>query len=207
MSTIITNTAPAILKKLFDERMEALRKAELATEVEIKPLFSLLVKVRATHEGKGRIPFTIIPQRSGLPFYERMTKVSFNGNPGVTYIYDEHRIINPNQRIPRGHYLMAGIEDGRGMLGVKPSVCLQQFDRFGRFPCTAAEGITMAMYEPEILRHHYLNLTGTVYDGNRLLCLFLNGKIIPWLGAVYGDYSAPQYGSPSCEGRLSLSAY
>lgn len=200
MTKIATSTAPAALKQLFDQQL--VKAVELSgDEAGLKALFPLLEKIGKTQEGEGRIPLVIIAQNRELTLAKRMAKVTLDGKTGTSYLADS--LVANLDNIPPGHYLMVDVEDGRAMTNTKPSVCLARFKRANRFGCTTVEGVTVAFYDPKILRHHYFDLPGSRCDGGVFPCLGVYGGG-PGLFAGGGDLADPGCGSLSCGSRLGL---
>lgn len=199
MTTIAPNTAAAALRKLFDAQVAVL--SGLAPEAELTALFPLLERIGKVTEGEGRIPFVIVPQGPNLTLSLRMKKVVLGGKTGASYLAD-NRVTNLNE-IPKGHYLAVDVEDGRVMWNTEPSVALAEFKRQRRFGGTVAEGIAVVTLEPEILRHHYIDLMGSRFDGGDVPCLDEVGDR-PGLRARWVDNANPCYGALSCGGRLGL---
>lgn len=199
MAMIIKRAGSVVHRRWFNQQAAILQIARLATEDELAPLIPLLDQIKETEETEGKFPFIIVPQNPKLTLAWRMAKVALKGKTGVYYLSDS-RMTNLDN-IPKGHYLMVDVEDGRATINIKPSVYRRSKGR--RFGGTAVEGITMVTYKPEILRHHYLELVGSSY-GECFPCLFINGDQ-PWFSAVYGDNASPSYGSLSCGRRLGLS--
>lgn len=202
MTTISPNTASAALKKLFDA--QAAQAIELSgDEAGIKALFPLLERIGKVTEGEGRIPFVIVAQTPELTLALRMAKVVLDGNSGASYLAD-NRVTNLDD-IPQGHYLAIDVEDGRAMRNIKPSVCLTKFKKAKRFGGTVLEGISAVTYEPDILRHHFIDLPGSRCGGDGVPYLCELG-VQPRLGEGWFDDTGPGYGSLSCGGRLALGA-
>ena len=199
MTTIAPNTASAALKKLFDA--QAAQAIELSgDEAGIKALYPLLEKIEKVTKGEGRIPFVIVAQCPNLTLSVRMEKVVLDDKTGASYLAD-NRVTNLDD-IPQGHYLAVDVEDGRIMRNTKPSVALAQFKRDKRFGGTVNEGTSMVTYEPEILRHHYVDLPGSRCGSGRVPYLSVGDG--PKLRAVWRAHGNPSYGSLSCGGRLTL---
>lgn len=199
MTTIAPNTASAALKKLFDAQMA--QAIELSgDEAGIKALFPLLERIGKVTEGKGRIPFVIVAQTPELTLAVRMEKVVLDGNVGASYLA-ENRVTNLDT-IPQGHYLAVDVEDGRIMRNTKPSVALAQFKREKRFGGTVNEGISTVTYDPEVLRHHFIDLPGSRCGSGDVPYLDVLGR--PEFDAHWDDDASPNYGSLSCGGRLAL---
>lgn len=197
---------PRALVSLFDQQMQKLVATELAMEGEIKPFFSHLKHIRRAPKGEGVIPFVIVPQPSGLTLAGRMEQVIFAGRAGESCLALD-REVNYDKDIPSGHYLITGLEDGRVCLDKSPINCFWQFQtgKPKRYGCTAAEGISMAMYEPERLEHHFMDLTGSGCSGG-FLYIFLDEDYRPTLFVGGPNIHLPNYGSPSCAKRLGLPA-
>jgi|GEM_PF-3705182 len=199
MTTIAVNTASAALKKLFDA--QAAQAITLSgDEAGIKALYPLLEKIEKVTEGEGRISFVIVAQGPNLTLSMRMEKVVLDDKTGASYLAD-NRVTNLDD-IPQGHYLAVDVEDGRIMRNTKPRVCLAQFKRDKRFGGTVSEGISTVTYEPEILRHHYVDLPGSLCGSDYVPCLYVFGR--PKLFALWRDLANPRFGSLSCGGRLGL---
>lgn len=199
MTTISPNTAAAALKKLFDAQAE--QTVQLSgDEAGIKALFPLLERIGKVTGGEGRIPFVIVVQNPTLTLAERMGKVVLDKQAGASYLTD-NRVTNLDD-IPQGHYLAVDVEDGRAMRNTKPSACLQQFKKAKRFGGTVIEGISVVTYQPEILRHHCIDLPGSRYGSARVPCLYVGGR--PRLNANWFGNAYPNYGALSCGSRLAL---
>jgi len=199
MTTITTNTASTALKQLFDR--QAAQAVSLSDdEAGITALFPLIEKIGKVTEGEGSIPFVIVVQKPELTLSECMAKVILDGKTGASYLAD-NRVTNLDD-IPQGHYLAVDVEDGRIMRNTKPSIALAQFKRDKRFGGTVNEGTSMVTYEPEILRHHSVDLPGSRFASDGVPCLRVLDR--PGLGACWYDFANPRYGSLSCGGRLGL---
>lgn len=198
MITIAVNTATAALKQLFDRQVAAF--AGLAPEAELTALYPLLEKIGQAQEGEGRIPFVIVPQTSALTLATRMEKVVLDGKTGASHLAD-NRVTNLDT-VPQKHYLAVDVEDGRAMRNTKPSVCLAKFKRDKRFGGTVNEGISLVTCEPEILRHHYIDLPGSRCGSGDVPYLYECGG--PGLSAGWCNAAVPDYGSLSYGRRLAL---
>ena len=202
MATIAPNTASAALKQLFDRQVEIIVSAGLAFETELTRLFPLLEKIGKVTEGEGRIPFVIVIQNPTLTLTGRMAKVLLDGKSGTSYLADN--CVTNLDNLPGAHYLAVDVEDGRAMRGIKPSVCLTEFKRAKRLGGTVNVGICTVMFEPEILRNHFIDLPGSHRERDNIPFLYIcNG---PKLDARWKGLADRRFSSLSCGSRLALGA-
>lgn len=192
--------ATSTLDEFFSWQVKVLDNKGLATKKQLEPLRPLLAKLPAPTWTDGRIPFVIVPETS-LGLNERMSKVILDGKTGKNWL-DASKITNISTA-PAGPYLAVDVEDGRAMQNQAPRDCQTQFEEQGRLGLTVDEGMALLTYAPETLKHHYLDLPGSRYDGH-VPYLYVVG-VRPWLYAFWRDDAVPCYGSASCGSRLGLS--
>ena len=182
---------PPTAEELFDFQVTVLRDKEvLKSSNELLPLREFLPKAPFR-------PFLVIPDiRMSLD--ELMYRVVLGEKKGRNYL-NETTVKNA-VAVPKGHYLVLDIEDGRKMLKTAPDRAVEIFSQEGRSAYVCREGIFHVMYFPETLRHHYMDLSGSRY-GTRFvpsLCL-VEGR--PGLSDFWSNCALPRWGSPSCGSR------
>src|SRR3989344_5023663 len=104
--------------------------------------------------------FTIIP-KTDLTLSELMERVELEGKSGRNWL-DESRVEEVVE-IPQTHYLCLAVEDGRKMLNVSPDDAVKAFTKEKRSAYVVREGIFHAMYFPDVLRHHFMDLSASRY--------------------------------------------
>jgi hypothetical protein len=198
MTTIASNMASVGLKQLFERQVEAAVKL-CGDRKGIEALFPLLERIGKVAEGEGKIPFVIVPWGPTLTSTTRMAQVVLDEKTGLSYLTDG--LITDLDSIPQRHYLAVGI-DYLGTKGKRPSDCLAQFRREGRFGGTVNEGVSAITYDPCILEKTFLDLPGSRYDSVGIpdLCVNVRPRLFAgWVGNAF-----PLYGSLSVRERLRL---
>jgi len=181
-------------EELFDFQVTVLRDREvLKSPDELLSLRGFLPKAPFR-------PFLIIPDvRMSLD--ELMSRVVLGEKKGRNYL-NETAVENA-ATVPKGHYLVLNIEDGRRMLKTSPDRAVEIFSQEGRSAYVCREGIFHVMYFPETLRNHYMDLSGSHYGVRYVPSLYLGGGQ-PLLYYFWSGFATPEWGSPSCGSRQGL---
>ena len=94
-------------------------------------------------------------------------------------------------------YWIYDVEDGTKMLGKSPENCQRIFKEQHRRGLTVAEAIALYIQSPEILKNHYIDISGSSFDSACVLDLRFSVDG-PWLGYGCAGSARSYYGSPSC---------
>ena len=88
------------------------------------------------------------------------------------------------------------IEDGTEMLGKSPDDCDKIFKEQGRRGLTIREGLAILRKNPDVLKDHYIDLSGSRCDSDYVPFLRLNA-FRPKLHCSYSSNANSGYGSSS----------
>ena len=189
MGVVVTLPTP---EELFDFQVEILRKKGVVNNPdELLPLRELIPK-------QGL--FIMVPQ-TALSLAELVERVELDGKSGKNWL--EEGRVEDVVKTPKTHYLCLAVEDGRRMLNVSPGDAVKRFAKDGRSAYTAREGIFHAMYFPEVLKRHFMDLPGSRYGAGNVPGLDVyDGR--PYLYYYWSFYANPGWGSASCGSRVGL---
>jgi hypothetical protein len=76
---------------------------------------------------------------------------------------------------PADNYYIKNIEDGTKMLGKSPDNCDKIFKEQGRRGLTIYEGLALLRDNPDILKDHYIDLSGSRFGSDDVPALCLRG--------------------------------
>ena len=185
---------PPTAEELFDFQVAVLRDKEvLKSPDELLPLRRFLPKAPFRQ-------FWIIPDVQ-MSLDELMSRVVLGEKKGRNYL-NETAVENA-VAVPKGHYLVLDVEDGRRMLKTSPDRAVEIFSQEDRSAYVCREGIFHVMYFPETLRNHYMDLSGSRYGAESVPYLCLDeGQ--PRLYYYWSGGANPKWGSPSCGSRRGL---
>ena len=142
----------------------------------------------------------VIPENM-VSLDKMMTMVEVDGKTGYAHL-DTTEVYNAEgTETPRKPYLIYDAEDGKAMLNTSPDNCVKKFKKQGRFGQNAQEGIAMVTYKPEILKDHYVDLTGSRFkssDNVPNLYLYAGRPKLDW---NFAGSSYSKWGSASCGSR------
>ena len=142
----------------------------------------------------------VIPENM-VSLDKTMTMVELDGKKGYAYASTTNICNAEGVETPRKPYLIHDIENGKTMLNTSPDDCVKKFKKQGRHGLTAQEGIAVITHNPEILKDHYMDLTGSrCKHSDRVPNLYLfDGR--PWLVWSDAGSSGSGWGSASCGSR------
>ncbi len=105
--------------------------------------------------------------------------------------------------VPAEPYELTGFDPGAEFLNVTPEAALPAILAAGRSPLTIAEGLTILLADPEILRErNCFSLLGSRCGDRRVPALWIKGDGRPRLGWCWEGAPHTWLGSASCEGRV-----
>lgn len=142
--------------------------------------------------------FIFVPQQPKLDndaLKHLMSLVVVNGKTGENYLNAD--LLKDEVEVPASAHLMVGVEDGDARRNIRPSENRRNIMAEGRQPYNVWRGIIHAIYFPEVLQHHYLDLVASRYGSGFWPDLSLNyGR--PGLIAYWSVFASPMWGAPSC---------
>lgn len=95
------------------------------------------------------------------------------------------------------------VEDGKKMLNFSSDDAIKKFKQNNRRALITAEGLALYRENPNILKDHYIDLSGSRFESSRVpyVCLYDAG---PGLGWDYANVRDSDWGSPSCGSGVGL---
>ena len=229
-----------ILVELFAKQVKTIteRKFHMPTGLSendfvnrhIMPLKQLLVKNdKYTKITESHIPFLVVVPNAMVPLSYQLERIreNINGIELDHLIKPEWFENAPGLSTPDKPYLLLDVETGYAMKNTTPKKSVEIFKNEGRFPLTVDEGIALISHFPEVLKSHWVDLSGSVlihkFVGqdaikrgmlSSLPPAFAKATFVPTLNYIYYDYfrlyyvyevtETPYSGSASCANRLSL---
>ncbi|WP_448626125.1 DUF5701 family protein [Geodermatophilus sp. URMC 64] len=192
----------------FDRQVDALVTAglpawrDLADEcfrAWLEPLRDLLPTLP---ESDG-IPFVVVVP--DVPVRDVLETVQMVGGTGFTTMEDDDLArFRPllELDVPTTPYLLLDIDTGPDTLGRPPTQAAEKIAADGRSPLTVAEGLSVLVSEPGILRsRNCFSLLGSRAGDKRVPALWVSARR-PRLGWCYQGAPHSWLGSASCAGRL-----
>jgi Family of unknown function (DUF5701) len=168
----------------------------------LEPLRDLLpLPVQA---GEG-IPFVVVlPQ---LPVVEVLAAVHGVGGSGFTTM-EPHDLARfhpaPALDVPAAPYLLLDVDTGQDTLDQPPAAAADAITARGRTPLTVAEGLSVLVADPGVLRaRNCFSLPGSRAGDKRVPALWVSARR-PRLGWCYQGAPHSWLGTASCGGRLAL---
>ncbi len=135
-----------------------------------------------------------------------LSKIQLNGKRGFTDLDAEDlATFKPIAELetPTKPYLLKGFDPGAEFLNVTPEVALPAIWAAGRSPLTIAEGLSILLTNPEVLRElNCFSLLGSRCGDRRVPALWIKGDGSPRLGWCWQGAPHTWLGSASCEGRV-----
>jgi hypothetical protein len=178
---------------------ELLDLSESCFRAALEPLRDLLPE---PSDG-GRIPFVVVvPQ---LPLVEVLGAVHAVGGTGFTTMEPDDLAAFcplPELGIPRTPYLLVDVDAGGDTLNRPPAEVLPRLTAVGRTPLTLAEGLSVLVSDPGVLRsRNCFSLLGSRAEDERVPALWVSARR-PRLGWCSQDAPRTWLGSASCGGRF-----
>ena len=200
--------APTATELEFDRQVDALVTTGLPELLDLsdscfraslEPLRDLLPE---PSDG-GRIPFVVVvPQ---LPVVEVLGAVHAVGGPGFTTMEPADLAAFrplPELGIPQTPYLLVDVDAGPDTLNQPPAEVLPRLTAAGRSPLTIAEGLSVLVSDPGVLRaRNCFSLLGSRAGDKRVPALWVSARR-PRLGWCYQGAPHTWLGSASCGGRF-----
>jgi hypothetical protein len=208
MTALPVAACPTEAELEFDRQIDALVMTGLPEALElsdgcfrasVEPLRDLLPPV----PGDGdRIPFAVVvPAVPVMPVLEAVHTV---GGAGFTTMTEEDLAAFrplPELDVPAGPYLLLDVDPGADTLTVPPGQVLPRLAADGRSPLTVAEGLSVLVSDPGVLRsRNCFSLAGSRAGDKRVPALWVSSRR-PRLGWCYQGAPHTWLGTASCAGR------
>ena len=210
MSALPLIAAPTEAELEFDRQVDALAQTGMAEHRELadscfrawlEPLRDELPEVGGH---RNRIPFVVvIPD---LPVVDVLATVHMVGGTGFTTMEPDDlarfRPL-PELDVPSTPYLLLDVDPGPDTFDLPPSEALPRITAAGRSPLTIAEGVSMLVADPGLLRsRNCFSLLGSRAGDKRVPALWVSARR-PRLGWCYQGAPHTWLGSASCGGRVA----
>ena len=185
---------PTDTRQLFDQIVETLVTEELMSYRSADPF----------RKDLPTSPFLLMPPRpKKLDLDHLAALMKTDGRCGKNYL--DPKGLHDTVVVPRGPYLILGIEDGKKYLNVKPSVAEVRIVAECRSPFTCYEGIVYSIvFGRQVFTDHNVYFRGSRYrseegrEGFPHICLSFGETS---LGVMWHDRADLNWGAPSCDGR------
>jgi hypothetical protein len=139
---------------------------------------------------------------------ETLARVELDGRQGFTDLEAaDLATFRPiaELEVPAGPYVLAGFDPGAEFLDVTPEVALSAIVAAGRSPLTIAEGLSILLETPEVLRErNCFSLLGSRCGDRRVPALWIKRDGRPRLGWCWQGAPHTWLGSASCEERVAI---
>jgi hypothetical protein len=196
----------------FDRQVDALATAGLPAHLDLsdscfraflEPLRDLLPAVQEGGSPGEGIPFVVVVP--DLAVDDVLDAVHTVGGSGFTTMEAEDiarfRPL-PELDVPSAPYLLLDVDTGIETLGLTPAEVAPQLVARGRSPLTIAEGLSVLVSDPGILKaRNAFSLLGSRAGDKRVPALWTSARR-PRLGWCYQGAPHSWLGSASCAGRL-----
>ncbi len=210
MSAVPLTAVPTTAELEFDRQVDALAQTGLAERLDLadacfraflEPLRDELPTRTPTGD---RIPFVVVVP--DLPVIEVLSTVHMVGGTGFTTMEPEDlarfRPL-PELDVPATPYLLLDVDPGADTFDLPPSEALPRITAARRSPLTLAEGISLLVSDPGLLRsRNSFSLLGSRAEDKRVPALWVSGRR-PRLGWCYQGAPHTWLGSASCGGRVA----
>ena len=179
---------------------ELLDLTESCFRASLEPLRDLLPEPA---DDDARIPFVVVvPQ---LPVVEVLGAVHAVGGNGFTTMEPDDLAAFrplPELGVPQAPYLLVDVDTGPDTLNQTPAEVLPRLTAAGRSPLTVAEGLSVLVSDPGVLRsRNCFSLLGSRAGDKRVPALWVSARR-PRLGWCYQGAPHTWLGSASCGGRF-----
>jgi hypothetical protein len=210
MSALPLVTVPTETQLEFDRQVEALVATGLPERLDLadgcfrawlEPLRDLIPAVGTPGEG---IPFVVVVP--DLPVVDVLAAVHMVGGTGFTTLADDDlarfRPL-PELDVPAAPYLLLDVDTGPDTLDLPPNEASTRIAAAGRSPLTIAEGLSVLVSDPGVLRsRNCFSLLGSRAGDKRVPALWVSARR-PRLGWCYQGMPHTWLGSASCGGRAA----
>ena len=211
MSALPLVAAPTEAELEFDRQVDALVQTGLPERLELadgcfraflEPLRDELPAGTGQHG--NRIPFVVVVP--DLPVIDVLGTVHMVGGTGFTTMEPEDlarfRPL-PELEVPATPYLLLDVDPGPDTFDLPPSEALPRITAARRSPLTIAEGISVLVSDPGVLRsRNCFSLLGSRAADKRVPALWVSARR-PRLGWCYQGAPHTWLGSASCGGRVA----
>lgn len=202
--------APTEAELEFDRQVDALAQTGLPERLDLADgcfrawLEPLRDQLPAPGPHRGRIPFVVvIPD---LPVIDVLATVHMVGGGGFTTMEpdDLARFAPlPELEVPGTPYLLLDVDPGPDTCSLPPTEALPRITAARRSPLTIAEGISVLVSDPGVLRsRNCFSLLGSRAGDKRVPALWVSARR-PRLGWCFQGAPHTWLGSASCAGRVS----
>jgi hypothetical protein len=196
----------------FDRQVDALVTAGLPAHLDLtdscfraflEPLRDLLPAVQEGDPAGEGIPFVVVVPT--LAVADVLDSVHTVGGAGFTTMEAEDvarfRPL-PELDVPSAPYLLLDVDTGIETLGLTPAEVAPQLVAQGRSPLTIAEGLSVLVSDPGVLKaRNAFSLLGSRAGDKRVPALWTSARR-PRLGWCYQGAPHTWLGTASCAGRL-----
>jgi hypothetical protein len=210
MSALPLVAAPTETELEFDRQVDALAQtglpehldlAESCFRASLEPLRDLLPDRGSRGD---RIPFVVVVPN--LPVVDVLGTVHMAGGEGFTTMerddLDRFRPL-PELDVPATPYLLLDVDPGPDTFNLPPAEALPRITAAGRSPLTIAEGLSVLVSDPGVLRsRNSFSLLGSRAEDKRVPALWVSARR-PRLGWCYQGAPHTWLGSASCGGRIA----
>ena len=210
MSALPLAAVPTEAELEFDRQIDALVQTGLPERLDLadgcfrawlEPLRDQLPAAGPSGEG---IPFVVV--LPDLPVVEVLGAVHTVGGTGFTTM-DAEDLARfrplPELDVPTTPYLLRDVDPGPDTLNLPPSEALPRITATGRSPLTVAEGLSVLVSDPGVLRsRNCFSLLGSRAGDKRVPALWVSARR-PRLGWCYQGAPHTWLGSASCGGRVA----
>ncbi len=210
MSALPLVAVPTEAELEFDRQVEALVQTGLPDGLELADrcfrafLEPLRDQLPSSAPGGDRIPFVVVVPE--LPVVDVLATVHMVGGTGFTTM-DPADLARfrplPHLDVPTTPYLLLDVDTGSDTLDLPPVDALPRISAARRSPLTLAEGISVLVSDPGVLRsRNSFSLLGSRAGDKRVAALWVSARR-PRLGWCYQGAPHTWLGSASCGGRVS----
>ena len=210
MSALSHVAAPTETDVEFDRQVDALVASGLPERLDLadgcfrawlEPLRDQLPAVGTPGDG---IPFVVV--LPDLPVVDVLATVHTVGGAGFTTMEPDDlarfRPL-PELDVPCAPYLLLDVDPGPDTLDLPPVEALARITAAGRSPLTVAEGLSVLVSDPGVLRsRNCFSLAGSRAGDKRVPALWVSARR-PRLGWCYQGAPHTWLGTASCGGRVA----
>lgn len=194
----------------FDRQVDALVQTGLPERLELADgcfrafLEPLRDQLPSRAPNGGRIPFVVVVP--DLPVIDVLATVHMVGGAGFTTMEPDDLATFrplPGLDVPATPYLLLDVDPGPDTFDLPPAEALPRITAARRSPLTIAEGISVLVSDPGVLRsRNSFSLLGSRAGDKRVPALWVSARR-PRLGWCYQGAPHTWLGSASCGGRLA----
>jgi hypothetical protein len=210
MSALPLTAVPTEVELEFDRQVDALVQTGLPERLELAEscfrafLEPLRDQLPAPGPHRERIPFVVVVP--DLSVVEVLATVHMVGGTGFTTM-DPDDLARfrplPELGVPGTPYLLLDVDPGPDTFNLPPVEALPRITAARRSPLTIAEGISLLVSDPGVLRsRNCFSLLGSRAEDKRVPALWVSARR-PRLGWCFQGAPHTWLGSASCGGRVA----